>query len=58
MFTIKIGEFYYVCYDQETDETIYSSSTYSAKKFKTLDTLDEYCLKKGIFNYSVVIVDG
>lgn len=57
MFTIKIGQFYYVCYDQEADETIYSSSTHSAKKFETLEELDMYCLDNKIFSYTIGILN-
>ena len=53
MFIIKSGNFYLVCYDEETEEYIYSSSTYSAKRFETTETLGYFVDKHNLEGYSV-----
>ena len=55
MFVLKHGNFYLVCYIEETDELIYSSSTYSAQKFETTEELDKFVDKHNIEGYSVTL---
>lgn len=56
MYQIKCGGFYFVSYDSEVDEQIYSTNSASAKTFETLEDLDEACEKYGIQGYCVGVV--
>lgn len=58
MFVIKEGGFYYICYDDVVGEYIYSTSTYSAKKFETLEELDAEVEKCNISGYCVGVVES
>ena len=58
MFVLKHGNFYLMCYDEETEELLYSSSTYSAKKFETTEEIDKVVDKHSIEGYSTPTVKG
>ncbi len=57
MFAIKCGEFYFVSYDEDLDESIFSTGTYQCKKFETLEELDECVEEYNIEGYAVAVLD-
>lgn len=52
-FVIKTGLFFFVGYEEESDEYIYSTSAYSAMKFETLEELDKTVEELKITGYAV-----
>lgn len=57
MMYLKQGVFYYVGYDEDADEYIYSSGTHSAQKFNTLEELDKVVDEHHLKGYAVVVED-
>ena len=49
---MKCGHFYFMSYDEETEEGLYSSSIYSAMKFPTIDDLSEAAERFNIEGYT------